>query len=131
MTKQYISLLLLLAISLLAGWINSAVAAQTTWRGYVVDRQCADSVRDDTDPRVFLQHHTRDCALMPNCKVKGYSLYANGRWFDFDLVSNQRAIRVLQASKRKNGMYAEVSGSLQGKVLTVQSIKEIDEPKAE
>jgi len=122
---------LLLAISTVTGWGNSVTADQGKWRGYIVDRQCADSIREDNDPRVFLQHHTRDCGLMPNCRVKGYSLYADRKWFDFDKVGNQHAVKVLQASTRRSGFYVEVTGTAQGKILKVQSMKEIDQPKAE
>lgn len=106
-------------------------AVQTNWRGYIVDRQCADSVREDSDPRSFIQHHTKDCALMPNCRAKGYSLYADGKWFDFDKRGNQLAIQLLQRSKRKSGFYVDVTGSAQGKVLRVENIKEIAEPKVD
>lgn len=130
-TVQIGLMVLLLSISMLAGWTDGFCAGQEKWRGYMVDRQCADSVREDSDPKAFLQHHTKDCALMPNCRARGYSLYADGNWFDFDKAGNERAVKVLRASKRKSGFFVEVAGTAQGKVLKVGSIKEIEEPKAE
>ncbi|MBX9688621.1 MAG: hypothetical protein K2X27_18070 [Candidatus Obscuribacterales bacterium] len=131
MKKVQIGLMMLLAIFMLTGWTDAFGAGQGKWQGYLVDRHCAESVREDSEPKVFLQHHTKDCALMPNCRARGYSLYANEKWFDFDKAGNQRAVKILQASKRKSGFFVAVIGTAQGKVLKVASIKEIEEPKAE
>lgn len=116
--------------------ISAAVApvlcnAQGKWQGYLVDRQCADSVREDSNPKTFVQNHTKDCSLMPNCRAKGYSLYADSTWFDLDKKGNELAVKLLTASKRNSGFYVEVTGTKQAKVLKTQSIKEIEEPKAQ
>ncbi|MDZ4836358.1 MAG: hypothetical protein SGJ27_21500 [Candidatus Melainabacteria bacterium] len=103
---------------------------ETTWQGYIVDRQCADSVRQDSDPEPFVKHHTKDCALMANCKSRGYSIYSNCKWFDLDKHGDQLAIRLLQASKRTSGFYVEIRGTSKGSVLKVKKIKEIGEPEA-
>lgn len=103
------------------------------WQGYLVDRQCADSVREDSDPKTFIHHHTKDCALMPNCRAKGYSVYvtpAENKWLDLDKKGNELAVKLLKSSKRRSGFYVEITGTQQNKVLKTQTIKEIDEPKA-
>lgn len=111
---------------------NLAYAAEASkWRGYLLDKMCADSVVEDSNPTSFIQHHTKDCALMRNCKAAGYGLYVKGKWFDLDKQGNQQAIKVLQASKKNSGFYVEIAGGLHGKVLQVQSIKEVEEPKAQ
>lgn len=98
------------------------------WQGYVIDKQCADSVREDSNPISFIQHHTRDCSLMSNCRALGYCLYSNGKWLDFDKKGNELAIKLLQASKKKSGVFSEATGILEGKVLKVQAMKEVAEP---
>ena len=106
---------------------DTAAGAQLKLHGYIVDHQCAGSVQEDPDPTAFLEHHTKDCALMPSCKAEGYSLYANGKWFELDKRGSNLVIDALKASKRNNGFYAEVTGSMQGKVLKVQNVTEIQE----
>ncbi|MFN8656820.1 MAG: hypothetical protein U0105_10820 [Candidatus Obscuribacterales bacterium] len=108
--------------------------AQTKWQGYLVDRGCADSVRNDSDPTTFVQNHTKDCALMPNCQAKGYSIYATSpecKWLDLDKKGNDLALRLLKASKRRIGFYVEVTGTAKKQVLKTQNIEEIEEPKAQ
>lgn len=123
------------AFLLLSGTSAAFSAALDKWQGYLLDRQCADSVREDADPKVFIQHHTKDCALMPNCRAKGYSVYVassdNDKWFDLDKKGNDLAVKLLKASKRRSGFYVEVTGTQQDKVLKTQSIKEIEEPKVQ
>jgi len=125
----------LCAILLLSGTAAAFSAAASKWQGYLLDRQCADSVREDAEPKVFIQHHTKDCALMPNCRAKGYSVYVastdNDKWFDLDNKGNDLAVKLLKASKRRSGFYVEVTGTRQDKVLKTQSIKEIEEPKVQ
>lgn len=113
--------------------IGTAVLAEPVseilkWRGYIIDRQCAESVREDSDPVPFLRHHNKDCALMPSCRRNGYSLYASGKWLDLDKKANGLIMQALKLSKRKNGFYAEVAGKMQGKVVKVEKITEIEEP---
>ena len=108
--------------------------AQTKWQGYLVDLGCADSVREDSDPTTFVQNHTKDCALMANCRAKGYSIYVTSpecKWFDLDKKGNELALKLLKASKRRIGFYVEVTGTQKKQVLKAQNILEIDEPKAQ
>jgi hypothetical protein len=123
------------AFLFLSGTTAAFSAALNKWQGYLLDRQCADSVREDADPKVFIQHHTKDCALMPNCRAKGYSVYVasaeTDKWLDLDKKGNAMAVKLLKASKRRSGFYVEITGIRQDKVLKTQSIKEIDEPKAQ
>lgn len=111
-----------------AALADQSSAGPTKWRGYIVDRQCAESVREDIDPVSFLRHHSKDCSLMPSCRRDGYSLYADGKWLDLDRKANGTVIQALKASKRKNGFYAEVIGKMQGKVVRVEKIAEVEEP---
>lgn len=105
------------------------------WRGYLIDRQCADSVKEDSDPKAFIEHHTKDCVLMVNCCAKGFAIYvtskAEAKWFVLDKKGNELAAKLLKSSKRRSGFYVEVTGTQENKVLKTQTIKEIDEPKAQ
>ena len=107
--------------------------AEKKWQGYLLDRGCAGSVREDSDPTAFVQNHTKDCVLMPNCRAKGYSIYATSperKWLDLDKKGNDLALKLLKSSKRRIGFYVEVTGTEKKQLLKTQTIKEIDEPKA-
>jgi hypothetical protein len=93
-----------------------------------VDKQCADSVREDSHPEDFIKHHTKDCALMENCRRKGYTLYVQPGWFDLDKHGNYLAVKVLQKSKRNRAFFVRIEGSAQAGILKVKRIVEIPEP---
>jgi len=121
----------LLALLLATGTSLASLCAESTWRGYITDKQCADSVREDSNPKDYLKHHTKDCALMPNCRAKGYVLYTDHQWLALDKRGNEQAIGVLKASKNNSGLYAEVTGTKKGNALAVRTIKEIAKPPTE
>lgn len=125
------ALILLLATFFALGASDACATEPIKWRGYLVDRSCADSVRQDPDPKSFLQHHTKDCALMPNCQSKGYSLYSDKKWFDLDKKGTQLAVKTLRASRKKSGFFVEITGTAKNNLLTVQEMKEVDEPKGD
>lgn len=113
-------------------WIcgfDALAASESQWQGYLLDRQCAEHVRDDSDPKSFILHHTKDCALMPNCRAKGYALFVSGKWYELDTHGNELAVKLLLASKKKRGFYVRVSGSAQGNLLKVETMRESEEPK--
>ncbi|QQR58771.1 MAG: hypothetical protein IPG59_04540 [Candidatus Melainabacteria bacterium] len=128
--SRFVIVLLTLTVLLETSYAGAEAAEVRKWQGYLIDRQCADAVREDLDPKVFIQHHTKDCALMPNCRAKGYTLYSKHKWLNLDKRGGEIAVKVLKGSKRKSGFYVEVTGTLKDKILQTQSIKEIDEPKS-
>lgn len=118
-------------IPMLAAWslgIEAVCAGQNHWQGYLIDRQCAESIKDDSDRKTFVVHHTKDCALMPNCRAKGYALFVDNKWYDLDKRGNELAVRILTVSNKKRGFYVRVTGTTQGQVLKVESMKESEEP---
>lgn len=102
---------------------------EKVWTGYLSDTKCSEAVKDDSDPSDFLKHHTKDCALMPNCKSAGYILYSKHEWLKFDDAGNKKAVELLKASKKKRGFFVEVRASREGNLLRTESIKEIAEPE--
>lgn len=118
------------ALTVVFSVTSSAADKTSKLQGYLVDRQCADSVRGDSDPESFIKHHTKDCALMVNCRRKGYSLYVKPNWFDLDKHGNKLAVKVLQKSARRNAFYVQVEGTTQAGILKVKDIVEVAEPVA-
>lgn len=129
MNRLMLMVLFAVAIWILSCGSDALAADKSQWQGYLLDRQCAEHVRDDSDPKTFILHHTKDCALMPNCRAKGYSLFVDGKWYEFDKRGNELAVKLLKDSKKKRGFYVCVTGVAQGKLLKVQSMKEWQESK--
>jgi hypothetical protein len=103
------------------------IAKVQIWRGYIIDKKCADSVKDDSNPKSFVEQHTADCLLM--CKGKGYSLYSQGKWFDLDQKGNQLVLKLLRQSKKARSFYVEITAEVKDKILAVQDVKELTEHK--
>ncbi len=125
------ALLVLSNVAIIALALSTASTAKnksSTFQGYLVDKQCADSVRQDSHPEDFIKHHTKDCALMENCRRNGYTLYVSPNWFDLDKHGSKLAIKVLRNSKRNHGFFVRVDGSVQAGLLRVKSIVETPEP---
>lgn len=71
-------------------------ADKSQWQDYLLDRQSsAEHVRDDSDPKTFILHHTKDCALMRNCRTK---------WYELDKRGNELAVKLLKDRKQEPGM---------------------------
>ena len=107
---------------------GAARASGHTYFGYLLDKQCSDSVRQDGDPLDFIKHHTRDCCLMINCQRKGYCLFSNGVWLTLDSQGNKLAISTLRKSKKNSAIYVRILGAAKNGLLTVKSVAEVDEP---
>lgn len=119
------------SVTVIVMLVHAQAAETGKWQGYLVDKQCAESVKEDADPKPFIQNHTKECALMASCKVKGYCLFTdNKNWLDFDSIGNQLAIKLLKTSKKNRGFYIEVIGTYKDKKLNTQSMKEIKEPNS-
>ena len=112
MTKSRFYLyLLVLCFGGLVGFIVSADAQENSkWRGYLIDRLCMKTVKDDPKAEDFIHHHTKSCLLMPACKKSGYTLYTDGNWLMPDEKGNRLAIEVIKASKRESEFLVEVEG---------------------
>lgn len=108
--------------------LNSAQALDRTYDGYLLDKQCSDAVRHDSNPLDFIKHHTRDCCLMLNCQKKGYCLFTNGTWLMLDSQGNRLAITALKQSKKNRAIYVHVDGAANKGMLTVKSLYEVEEP---
>ena len=126
--KTLVSLPTTVAVAVLLSSTSSAEEKISTFRGYLLDKQCGDSVKEDSDPEDFIKHHTKDCALMPNCRRKGYSLFAKPDWYDLDKHGNKLAVKLLQNSKRRSAFFVQVKGSSSDGLLKVKSIEEVESP---
>jgi len=129
--------LLLAAVVVLGGFTlsaTSATAVPTTVQGVLIDKEC--SLRAETrivsDPHPHLEGgmlwgytHTRQCLLMPACRHSGYGVftYETTKYLSFDAAGNQKALALIEASKKPDDMRVEVTGEIQGDKIKVNALK--------
>jgi hypothetical protein len=106
-----ISLLMVLAMAL------PAFAAAETWSGVsIIDTQCSTKAKADPDS------HARACALA--CAKSGFGILdKDGNYLKFDVKGNTEAMKLLQATTKKDHLRVNVVGAKQGDIIHVQSLK--------
>jgi hypothetical protein len=115
----------------------AAVGAETTpnsgtIRGVLLDTKCSANAELRMVPSpnphfeggmLWAYTHTRECLLMPACQRSGYGVYADEKFLAFDAAGNQKALALLQASKKVDDLHVEVTGGVQGDKIKVASLK--------
>lgn len=94
-----------------------AVAAAEAWNNdSMIDTQCSAKVKANPDA------HTRDCALM--CARSGFGIVdSSGNYLKFDDKGNQEALKLLQSSSKKDHIRVDVTGSKDGNLIHVDSLR--------
>ena len=97
-----------------------ALARAETWAGVsIVDTNCSGKVKGDPDK------HTTECAL--KCAKSGFGvLKADGTFVPFDKSGNDLALAALKATKKTNGLRANVTGEVKGGVIAVSALTMAD-----
>lgn len=106
----------LVAVVLLA---LPALAAAETWTNVtLVDQQCAKKEKVAQNPDA----HTRDCALQ--CAKNGYGVFtADGKYLKLDAAGSEKALAALKASSQADHLRVNVTGTLAGDTITVESLE--------
>lgn len=106
-----ICLLMILAMAL------PALASAEDWSNVsIIDTQCSTKAKADPDA------HTRSCAL--TCAKSGFGILdKDGNYLKFDDKGNQEALKLLQNTSKKDHLRVNVTGSKEGGVIHVQSVK--------
>jgi len=98
-----------------------------TMGGYLVDRACAMKM-EKAGPKKAMEkakNHTKDCALQDACKASGYGLMSHGKFIKFDKKGDKLAAEYLDRTKKENDLWVDVRGWMDGKVMKVQSIRDV------
>lgn len=91
----------------------SAAPFADTMSGTLVDLNCKGK---------DLAEHSRQCAM--RCAKSGFGLVtADGKFVKFDETGNTKALDALKASEKEKDLKATVTGTVDGDVLKVESIK--------
>ncbi len=97
----------------LACVMAASMAAADSFSGTVVDVMCRGK---------DLAGHTRECAV--TCSKSGYGLVtAEGKFLKFDESGNAKTLASLKKLTKEKDLKARVSGSLNGDVLSVDTIE--------
>ncbi len=107
-------------LALAAGCACAVSAADV--EGILIDKMC--SMKAQKEGQSAAQMHTRDCALMPDCQKSGYGVFtADGKFLALDEAGNEKAVKALKASKKKDNLRVKVTGELQRDTLKVSELK--------
>jgi len=111
-----------------------AAVTSTTVQGVLIDKEC--SIRAEArivsypNPHIeggilWAYTHTRQCLLMPACRRSGYGVftYETTKYLSFDAAGNQKALALIEASKKPEDFRVEVTGDLQGDKIKVNTLK--------
>ena len=94
-----------------------AVALAESWTNVsLVDVNCSAKVAANPDA------HTRACAL--ECAKSGYGVIAaDGKYLKLDAEGSKTAYGLIKATDRKDHLRVNVTGTLAGETITVQTIE--------
>ncbi len=99
-------------------------------KGYLVDKMCATGMAKKAPEEAMAKaaKHTKSCALEESCMESGFGLISEGKWYKFDDGGDKLALAWLKKTDKKNDLMVEVSGTHDGDILKVASLKEVKAP---
>jgi hypothetical protein len=110
----------LLMILLVATLVLANEAKTMMLKGYIVDNKCSGK-QTEAQMDEFIKTHSKECAISEECKISGYSIYADHKLYKFDKKSNEKVAEFLQKPDTKLLVVAEVKE--EGKEVSLISIK--------
>ena len=115
--------------AVLAG-VAATAAGPTTINGVIIDKQCSSKAEVRVLPTgieggmIVAEAHTRECALMPACQKSGYGIFTwDQKFLAFDAAGNRKALDLIKASKKLDDFEVEVTGTVEGNTIKVESLK--------
>jgi hypothetical protein len=103
----------------------SALAADTTVKGYLVDLACA---AEEGQKPGFGAKHTKACLQMPDCAGSGYGVLTDDRKvIRFDSASNEQAKKFIADLSKQKDIRVTVTGTVNGDQMRVSKI-ELQQP---
>ena len=102
-------------------------ATSHTMKGYLVDKMCAIGMAKKAPDEAMAKaaKHTKSCALEESCQESGFGLMSDGIWYKFDDNGDKQALALLNKTEKKTEIMVAVTGTHDGDILKVTSIKEV------
>jgi hypothetical protein len=122
--KRFVSILALVVFAASVSLAKGGSGDPVTLKGYVVDKHCIAHKSGDLSAKA--SGMARTCTLSKTCVASGLGLVSEGKWYPFDAKGSAKAAKVLEKAKEEKGTVVEVTGTMDGEVLTVSSIKEVE-----
>jgi hypothetical protein len=98
----------------------SAPLAAASVEGILVDKACSGETKTYDDAKA----HSRDCALMDDCKASGFGVVTkDGKFLKFDPAGDKMALDALGKSSKENNITVTVDGMVEGDSIKVTSLK--------
>ena len=112
---------ILIAVSILLVALSLPLSAETV-KGYLIDKMCSAKVaKEGVDAA---KAHTKDCALMADCKSSGYGVVnSDGKFLKFGADGDRMAAKMLGLDDREDNIKVSVSGTVTGSSMTVIAIQ--------
>lgn len=102
--------------------LTSVPLAAESVEGILMDKMCSGMVAKKGFDAA--KSHTKDCALMDNCKASGYGVVtADGKFLKFDESGDQKAVKALQETNKKDNLNVNVEGKVEGDTIKVSNLK--------
>jgi hypothetical protein len=126
--------LLLIALVLVAAYsIGQAQKnpKSAQYSGYLVDHMCGKHFAKLSPEKAEQKaaRHTKECALDDNCKAAGFGIVTPKGYYKLDPAGNRQAEDFLNKTKLEDHIKVEITGSLEGAVLNVVSLRQIQQGK--
>ena len=113
------------AILVLAAVLYAQDPKVVTIEGYIIDNACAGAHSKEATFGDKVKKHPTSCALMPDCKGSGYSVFtADKKLYKLDKAGNESAEALLQDTKTKGGVAVIIEGTVDGDTIKVTKISE-------
>jgi hypothetical protein len=122
--KRFVSILALVVFAASVSLAKGGSGDPVTLKGYVVDKHCIAHKAGDISAKASKMAKT--CTLSKTCVASGLGIVSEGKWYTFDAKGSEKAVKVLEKTKGESGTVFEVTGTVEGDVLTVSSIKEAE-----
>ncbi len=103
------------------GVLFTGMALAETWSGAIIDVMCRP---EHIAAGVKKCPNVRLCMLSPLCQSSGYGIVLdNGKFLKFDAAGSARALKLLKAMTKEEGLKATVTGTLKRDVITVDKLE--------
>ena len=92
-----------------------------TVEGILMDNMCSGMVQKKGFDAA--KGHTKECALMDNCKASGFAVVtSDGKVIKLDDKGNQMAIKALEGSSKEDNLTVKVEGKVSGDSIAVAAL---------
>ena len=87
--------------------------------GVLIDSMCGGGV-------VYVEHHAVTCLLSEKCQKSGFGIFVDGKFLKFDVSGNEKAVEILEKTRKPMNVLVEVKGEFQGDTVKVSEMREVE-----